>query len=274
MPKRLRNFVFTINNPTDDDTKALEELECSYIVYGSEVGASGTPHYQGYAELFRQTSFNVVKAKLPTAHIEPRRGSAAQAAEYCKKDGKYEERGTISAPGKRNDLATYRDRILEGASHLELVMEHPTQVAKFPKFLNFVRNAVLESQLPVFTPVKVLIFVGDPGTGKSRAAWDFDPELYNLPHGGAQLWFDGYDGNKTLLIDDFYGGIKYTQMLQLLDGYRMRLPVKGSFVQKAWTTVIITSNSHPKNWYNMAPYGALERRITEIREFKPVQVAV
>jgi len=44
-----------------------------------------------------------------------------------------------------------------------------------------------------------------------------------------QLWFDCYENQEVLLLDDFYGNIRYSYMLNLLDRYTIRLPVKGSY---------------------------------------------
>lgn len=57
---QLRNACFTINNPEDPQGfLALLQVreEISYFVVGNEVGASGTPHLQGYVEFTRPMDF-------------------------------------------------------------------------------------------------------------------------------------------------------------------------------------------------------------------------
>ena len=59
----------------------------------------------------------------------------------------------------------------------------------------------------------------------------------------------GYMGEKTVLIDDFYGQIPFAELLNILDGHRLQLNVKGSHAYAAFDTVIITSNESPLDWY-------------------------
>lgn len=109
--------------------------------------------------------------------------------------------------------------------------------------------------------LRVIVLWGDAGTGKSRWAWDNFPDLYSKPTGD---WWDGYTGQDTILLDDYYGGIQYSEFLKVLDIYPYQVPVKGSFVHAQWTTVIITSNKPPEQWYNKGMTPALKRRLHEI----------
>ncbi len=120
--RRFRNFCFTVNNPGAGDLQSImDETAFTYVICGEEVGDSGTPHIQGYAELEKQTRFNTVVRMLPQGtHIESRRGTAQQAMEYCKKDGTWHEAGCMRNAGKRNDIQKLRDAIDEGATELEL----------------------------------------------------------------------------------------------------------------------------------------------------------
>ena len=65
--------------------KLTEYKYFRYAVIGSEIGAEGTPHFQGYLELTQQTSVKQKNDLLVGCHSDLRRGSAAQAADYCKK---------------------------------------------------------------------------------------------------------------------------------------------------------------------------------------------
>jgi len=68
---RSRNWCFTLNNYTPGQVEALKEMKCRYVVFGKEVGASGTPHLQGTIVFANSKSFSSVKAVLVgSPHIE------------------------------------------------------------------------------------------------------------------------------------------------------------------------------------------------------------
>jgi len=140
-------WCYTLNNYTDRDLSHLSGLytdgtnHVTYNVYGKEVADSGTPHLQGYIELSTRKRMPQLKTLLSnnTVHLETRRLSAKQAADYCKKDGDFNEYGSISqvASGARNDLASLRasivtDHIRDLASLRE---KHPNVCAKYPSFV-------------------------------------------------------------------------------------------------------------------------------------------
>lgn len=63
------------------------------------------------------------------------------------------------------------------------------------------------------------------------------------------LWFDGYDGQQAIILDDFYGWIDPATLFRMLDIYAMQLPIKGNFTWAFWNYVFITSNNPPEQWY-------------------------
>ena len=85
---RFRNFCFTHNNYTD--TSLEDEISCKYLVYGREVGESGTPHLQGFISFECARTLSAAIKSLPGCHVEVARNVPA-AMEYCKKDGAYTE---------------------------------------------------------------------------------------------------------------------------------------------------------------------------------------
>lgn len=111
---RSTRWVFTLNNYTDDDVNHLIttlEPVTKYLVFGREVGESGTPHLQGFFQLTNSGRFNAVKALVGArAWIAQSRGTTQQAADYCKKDGDFEEFGDVpDEQGHRSDWDDYRD---------------------------------------------------------------------------------------------------------------------------------------------------------------------
>lgn len=98
---RSRCFTFTHNNYPNTDLE--DQLECKYIIYGKEVGASGTPHLQGFVSFDNPSTLTAVIKKLPGCHVEVAI-APDQAIEYCKKDGDFTERGsymTQKAKGRK-----------------------------------------------------------------------------------------------------------------------------------------------------------------------------
>lgn len=83
-----RHWVATINNYTDihvTDLKLKVEPHAEYLVYGYEVGESGTPHLQLYVCFKVKKRFSAVKKMMPTAHLEGKLGTNKSASDYCKK---------------------------------------------------------------------------------------------------------------------------------------------------------------------------------------------
>ena len=119
--------------------------------------------------------------------------------------------------------------------------------------------------------LKVSVLWGRTGCGKTKGVYDLMAEknerIYKLD-GGNNIWWDGYMGEKTILIDDFYGWIKFGFLLNILDVYPLRLEVKGGFTYACWTQVYITSNKPWEQWYKDLTHeqeAALKRRIHEVK---------
>lgn len=96
-----RHWVFTINNYDDADIARLDALpSVTYLIYGIETGASGTPHLQGYVCFDIRKRLSQAKRLISDrAHLERMRGTSTQASAYCKKDGNFTERGEAPSTG-------------------------------------------------------------------------------------------------------------------------------------------------------------------------------
>jgi len=285
MAAQLKHFCFTVyqDNVPEDWTPAKEF--CSYIVFQWEkCPETNRVHAQGYIELKKKTRFLKIKRsvlKTDTAHIEKRRGSAIQAAEYCKKEDTrlFEglEWGEISQPhqGQRTDLIAFKNKI--GKEPLRYLLDNFTyEMARHGHFYDRELAQSRKEQSRGFRRMDVRVYWGGAGTGKTRSVYEeFGYEVvYTLTiNGKEKIWFDGYDGEKVLLLDDFYGNMCHAFFLRLTDGHPVRLDVKGTHTYALFTTVIITSNLNPNLWYrnlhNLHPDTkvAFDRRITTIKHF-------
>lgn len=113
---------------------------------------------------------------------------------------------------------------------------------------------------------KTFVFWGPTGTGKSKRAWEeAGPGAY-IKNSRTKFW-DGYQGQTNVIIDEFRGGIDISYLLTWLDVYPCRVEVKGSSIALSATNFWICSNIPPERWYpdiDWETQEALNRRLTVI----------
>lgn len=270
-----RAWCFTINNPTEH-LKLAEGVR--YIIYQREQGAQGTQHFQGYAEFFKPQRLTGAKALLstPTAHLEKRMGTREQARDYCRKadsriEGPWELGEWIEGPGTRTDIKTAMEAVKSGKRELEIAEEHPEVWARNFRALERYKQLLQQTAPPRDMP-KVYIWWGAAGTGKSKKAQQI-PDAYWLPKPeNGTLWFDGYDGHETIVVDEFYGWISFDFLRRLCDRYPLILPTKFGGTPCRAKTIIFTSNKPYQQWYprifeDPVLLESFERRIFEVTEF-------
>lgn len=262
LTKTSRNWIFTSYIlPVIYDNSKIE-----YCVYQKEKGNKKQKiHWQGYIELNTPIRYTGVKKIFDNnaLHVEERRGTRDKARNYCMKpETRLEnpmEFGTWheSTQGRRSDIDSIHDMVKAGDDAAKIADECFGTYLKYHRGIDKIISMKAKERIPNFRDVKIITYWGKPGTGKTRQA---------ISHGNAYflfstkpLWFDGYTGEPVLIIDDYDGDIDYDKLLRILDGYKMQWPVKGGSIWAEWTTVVITSNKAPCNWYNR-DYAALTRR--------------
>jgi len=247
---KLRRFVFTFNNWTPIEfAKIKTDFEdiAEWAIIGIETGESGTSHLQGACVLKKQTAFSTIKKILPKAHFEPMRGTPQDSIVYCsKEDPTPWIMGKTPEPGKRNDIHYAYDAIRDGASLKQLAQTNGVAVIKYHRGLTICRS-LLQPQRDPAQPPKIYWCYGATGTGKTKAAYEFCRETYNddevLMLADSSLhWFDGYDGQRAVIIDDFRAkGTSFAFLLRVLDRYPLSVPIKGGFVNWTSDVIIITT---------------------------------
>jgi len=66
---------------------------------------------------------------------------------------------------------------------------------------------------------------------------------------GEQLWGDGYNGQRAVVLEELYSQVPLNELKSLCDKYDMQARVKGSFVPWSPDRIYITSQVHPdKCW--------------------------
>ncbi len=273
---RNRNWCFTDFITDKNRIDFLKSLAlnniCKYICFGLESATTTQKlHLQGIIIFPEAVSGTTVKRRLNsnTIHIEITRGVAA-SMQYCKKEGNYHEEGTQpSGQGSRTDLTSMKVDIDEGIEIEELYNKYFGNMIRYSHGVQRYLNLV--STLRTWKTI-VICFWGKSGTGKTRGVYEHifkcfhrATDIYIYPGKG---WFDGYNGQKIVIMDDFYGDIPYTTLLKILDRYPFTVPIKGAHTNWKPIAIYMTSNIHPKEWYpNMDDHNnkkALLRRFTLI----------
>lgn len=268
-----KHWCFTLNNYVEEDLIRLRALcgergSACYIVFGREIGESGTHHLQGFVSLRKKCRFRAVKALIGSrVHLECARGNPSQASDYCKKDGDFEEFGVLpKGKGHRSDIAIVVESVRKGAKFDQILTENPAVLARYSRFFSDLFLRFGESRTWETT---VVVYYGETGIGKTKRAFEEAEAPY--VHSGGQ-WFDGYSGEQHVIFDDFGGSeFKLTYLLKLLDRYPMRVPVKGAFVNWVPKKIWITSNYSPKEWFPNAKdehVRALLRRLFRVVRFR------
>jgi hypothetical protein len=95
----------------------------------------------------------------------------------------------------------------------------------------------------------VYVVVGAPGSGKSHFCYAASTARGSVC--GRCEWWDGYEGQESVVIDDFYGWIKYDELLKIMDKYPYQVPIRGGYVPFVSKTLYITSiNVLIDNWFH------------------------
>lgn len=141
-------WCLTLNNYGEDDverwTAAIGDGErCRYGIFGKEVGATGTPHLQGFVITTAPVRLAGIKEIYgERVHAEFARGTSKQAADYCKKEGNYVERGTFPGnQGKRSDIEEFVEWIKEQErkpSERDIATHYPTIWTRYPRLVQLV----------------------------------------------------------------------------------------------------------------------------------------
>ena len=206
------------------------------------------------------------------------RGTIQQAIDYCSKEETrdsdapfgFTQEGTrplcAGTAGGRSDLAVVVEAIKSGVPLRQIADDHTEQYIHYNRGIE--RTIGLLSK-PRDFKTEVFWYYGSTGSGKSRAASDAAPAAYwKNP---VNKWWDGYQGESDVIIDDYRCDFcTFTTLLRLFDRYPMQVEAKGSSVQFVAKRIFITCPKNPEEmWASRSDedMAQLTRRITEVKHF-------
>lgn len=279
-----RRWCITDNTIGDKDPENWSDTfndNVKYAVWQLEISKTGHLHIQAYLKFHKPCRISAVHKILPGVHCEiPVKGDEENISYctkvMCRKEPTFKTQvkgpffhGECDSQGQRRDLDELSDLLHAGKSTDEIAYEQTAAFIRYNKGIQAAHQALTRKKAKTWRNVQVIVYWGPPGTGKTRRCWSEEPDLFAPGLSNTGLWWDGYMGESAILLDDFYGQYKMADMLRILDGHPLAIPIKGGQVNALWTKVFITSNVHPDNWYSKADIPddvrlAFERRIRSI----------
>lgn len=262
--KQTTNWCFTLNNYDKEvDVPNIAKWPARYTIYGREKGENGTPHLQGFTVLEKKTRLAGVKKLHNKAHWEAAKGSWEQAANYCKKDGDYTEIG--EAPMTKKKKATVCGEAEKGR------WEDAWENAKKGNFddvpadikFRYYRTMKEVAKDHMVKPddendVTGVWIYGPPGCGKSRKAREEYPGAYDKMQ---NKWWDGYQGEEYVILDDFDSKELGHHLKIWADRYSFLAETKGGAINIRPKKFIITSNYAPDDFgWDNEMVEAIKRR--------------
>ncbi len=235
-----RGWCFTYNNYTDDDVeriKSIPEEKYRYLIFGREVGESGTPHLQGYI-FARGHAWRMAAVKKligDGAHLAVARGSAKDNKTYCsKQDTEYFEAGILPADGTgaRNDIGEAIEVLREGGMDA-VAADAPREFVKYHRGLRELKQQ-WNRKRGRDGELRAVWLYGGTGVGKSfmarKIAGAFSLEYYTKE---PDKWWDGYEEEKIVIMDDFRSGhYNFVYMLKTVDIYPLKKQAAGHRVNQ------------------------------------------
>ncbi len=264
-----KHWCFTINNPKDDQEPLFDPTTMQYLIAGLEKApTTGTIHLQGYVCLNSRKRLTGVRKLFPHGtHLEKMRGTTEEAIDYCKKDGRWEQKGlkpmSNSTRMHNNNNLNWHTAV-QHAKHGEFDMIQPHMLVRYYSAWKRINQDNPFKPKPLTELTNVWI-KAPSGYGKSEYARTTYPNHYDK---APNKWFVGYKGEDTILCDD-YGPdqCKYLHwyLKRWADLYSFPMETKGGGRQIRPKRVVVTSQYSIQDCFeDIETVDAIERRFTTL----------
>lgn len=291
-----RSWFCVLNNPADHGfsgtpDEIAEQMKERWITDNPQrtcavafcVSAEGLPHCHAVFEDTKTMRFTAVQKLFPGMHIEVTKGNKDQAEDYINKRGKWQEKGENvlcvvrhgdikGCQGRRRDFEIIDDLINQGLTPNEILEKS----FSYRRYETMIKRAFFDKRMretPILRDVKTFFHFGESGSGKTymyvQLCEKYGADNVYLLTDYGKGGFDNYNGQPILCMDEFRGQIPFSQLMNLLDGYRVQIPCRYSNGYALWIEVHIFTVLPPEMIYKtmveenrgIDTYEQLRRRI-------------
>lgn len=260
---KCKHFTLTINNPEVEASSMYDPALMSYLILGTEIGKSGTLHFQGFVSYKCRKTLRYVSKHFPRAHIEIARNLVA-SIEYCKKEKNFV---VFGAPPESNIVSIKRKWADDRANAMSGNFKDIRDNVYMMYYSNIKRIRMDNPDKPAdLKSLDNYWIYGETGNGKSRFARKKWVKIYDK---GPNKWWIGYKNEPTVLLDDlgpdqckFLG----YYMKRWADLYSFPAEEKGSGRQIRPRRIVVTSQYTIEQCFpfNLKDQKALLRRFQVI----------
>lgn len=271
-------------------TTAFSEHGWSWTGQIEQGKSTGYLHWQGFLQSPTATRLSTIRRAFKNigvpnpSWIARRQGTVAQAVGYCTKEDTRVRgpflHGEINQRLEAKPLTEVEQAIREGTPLHSLMLDPDNATAIRPhlRYLERLESDANQDLAQETRTVTVRYVWGDPGIGKTYTY------RQRYPQGDAAYWvtdyshpWDSYQGQPTIVLDEYTGDFSPTSLNHYLEGYPCELPARYANRWARWTTVIIISNLDPETLYPQAPAKireAVERRIGEVEHWAETEQGI
>ncbi|EJW71362.1 hypothetical protein WUBG_17731 [Wuchereria bancrofti] len=223
MSRRAKCWTATIFNMKAFNSSNLEQIGngLEYGIISKETcSTTNRQHFQCYFKFNSPVLFQTLLNNLPRAsHVEKAKGSPYQNYQYCSKESINEEIGRRPEPPNRKrksseEQSTLLKKYCRNEINLQQMIEKDN--------LFVMRNLTKIQQLKSYTIedrktiTDLYLIIGEPGIGKTTFATKLSKN-YFIKTANTEKWWDGYEQQELVILDDFYGWMQPAEIFNLAD---------------------------------------------------------
>ena len=280
MSEQARAWVWTYYPSADNDINdsgtgpLFQQEDMAYMCYGIEIcPTTKRLHWQGFVIFTSRHRMSAVKTLLhsSTIHVERMRGTVQESIEYCRKDGNFQEWGTIPSGMKRSQLSNADILTTLRTKKVRDIISSTPELMYRARELLYIQNTIVND-----TPKKwktwIWFWTGVTGAGKTTRLINYSNILnkdFYFKHDNSKFW-DGYNGQEIVVFDDVIYPISH--LLRLHNPTPQLVNLKGGSINFRARIIIICTNYSIDEWYqsargNPVQFEAFKRRILRTRVF-------